>query len=90
MKKSILYSVIVAMSLFVFAAMITACGSKGASEDQKTEESVEGDSADDVVYACPMHPEITGKKGDKCSQCNMALEEVKAASDSTGMHDHSH
>ena len=25
------------------------------------------------VYACPMHPEITGKVGNKCSKCGMAL-----------------
>ncbi|OJV17293.1 MAG: hypothetical protein BGO21_25715 [Dyadobacter sp. 50-39] len=25
------------------------------------------------VYACPMHPEITGKKGDSCSKCHMKL-----------------
>jgi len=25
------------------------------------------------IYACPMHPEITGKSGDKCPKCGMAL-----------------
>ena len=25
------------------------------------------------LYSCPMHPEITGKKGDKCSKCGMEL-----------------
>lgn len=25
------------------------------------------------VFACPMHPEITGKEGDKCPKCGMAL-----------------
>jgi hypothetical protein len=28
------------------------------------------------IYACPMHPEITGKEGDKCSKCGMELERV--------------
>lgn len=28
-------------------------------------------------YACPMHPEITGKKGDTCSKCHMDLEKIK-------------
>ncbi len=27
-------------------------------------------------FACPMHPEITGVKGDKCSQCGMDLTPV--------------
>ena len=35
-------------------------------------------SADqNALYACPMHPEITGKAGDKCSKCGMALEPAK-------------
>lgn len=25
------------------------------------------------VYACPMHPEVTGKEGERCSKCNMFL-----------------
>jgi transcription initiation factor IIE alpha subunit len=29
------------------------------------------------TYACPMHAEITGHAGDKCSKCGMDLEEVK-------------
>ena len=28
-------------------------------------------------YACPMHPTITGKEGDKCSKCGMDLEKIK-------------
>ncbi len=27
------------------------------------------------MYACPMHPEITGKMGEKCSKCDMKLTE---------------
>lgn len=30
------------------------------------------------TYACPMHPEVTGKKGEKCPKCGMALVEKKA------------
>lgn len=25
------------------------------------------------AYACPMHPEVTGQKGDKCEKCGMVL-----------------
>ncbi|WP_211196201.1 heavy metal-binding domain-containing protein [Flavobacterium sp. H122] len=25
------------------------------------------------MYACPMHPEVQGKKGDTCSKCGMEL-----------------
>ncbi|WP_442800688.1 heavy metal-binding domain-containing protein [Shewanella sp. AS1] len=30
-------------------------------------------------YHCPMHPEVTGKKGDTCPKCGMNLEPVKSA-----------
>ena len=30
-------------------------------------------NSDEQVYTCPMHPEITGKEGDKCSECEMDL-----------------
>ena len=38
-----------------------------------------------MAYACPMHPEVTGKEGDKCSKCGMKLEPVKEHKD-----DHEH
>jgi transcription initiation factor IIE alpha subunit len=40
-----------------------------------------------IVYACSMHPEVTGKEGDKCSKCGMKLEAMKT-SDSTATHHH--
>lgn len=33
------------------------------------------DGDHEVVYACPMHPEVTGKEGDSCPKCGMDLEE---------------
>lgn len=33
-------------------------------------------SSKELAYACPMHPEVTGKDGDKCSKCGMYLEPV--------------
>lgn len=36
------------------------------------------------LYACSMHPEVTGKKGDKCSKCGMELSApVKATAQPT-------
>jgi hypothetical protein len=32
------------------------------------------------IYACPMHPEVTGKEGDSCSKCGMHLKAVQAES----------
>lgn len=31
----------------------------------------------ETIYACPMHPEVTGKKGEKCSKCGMELQAVQ-------------
>ncbi len=31
----------------------------------------------DLVFACPMHPDITGAEGDKCPECGMTLVERK-------------
>jgi hypothetical protein len=28
------------------------------------------------LYSCPMHPEIIGKEGEKCSDCGMDLTEL--------------
>ncbi len=33
----------------------------------------------DHIYSCPMHPEVTGKEGDKCRKCGMALEHTDKA-----------
>lgn len=52
---------------------LSSCGGS-----TKTEEVTE------VVYACPMHPEVKGKAGDTCNQCGMALEKVEEEE-----HDHS-
>lgn len=47
-------------------ALLTSCG--GGSSIEQTPET---------AYACPMHPEVTGKAGDNCSKCGMPLEPVK-------------
>lgn len=81
MKKTILTIAIVISGLFVASQLVTACNTK---KEQATEEgTMESDSTSrdemkmdstTVGYACPMHAEITGKEGDKCSKCGMKLE----------------
>jgi hypothetical protein len=52
------------------AMLFTACTN---STDEKTETTTE--AADhEHTYACPMHPEVTGKEGDTCPKCGMKLE----------------
>ena len=30
-------------------------------------------SSSENIFICPMHPEVKGNKGDKCSKCGMNL-----------------
>ncbi len=59
-------------TLFLMVAVSTSYsfGQKGKAKAKKEVAS--------VVYACSMHPNMTGKKGDKCSTCGMALVPKKA------------
>lgn len=58
------------------ALLIYSCGS--SDESSKKEHSDEHDHAKEQshqhVFACPMHPEVNGKEGDKCPKCGMTLE----------------
>lgn len=65
MKKIFLLTIIIAVT-------ISACNQKTKeTEEAKIEKAIT--SAD--LYACSMHPEVTGKKGDACSKCGMELTE---------------
>lgn len=68
------------ISMTVIAIALTACNSGNnkstESQTEKTDSSAKR-SDTGVVYACPMHPEVTGKKGDTCYKCGMNLKEVK-------------
>lgn len=61
------------MLLFAITVLTTvSCNQKvkegAAVSSEKIEKSAE-------LYACPMHPEITGASGDECSECGMELTE---------------
>ena len=79
MKKTIL-SLGMSMLLFFAGTSMMSCEKKQKSEEQAPVSEEQADET--AAYACPMHPEITGKKGDACSKCGMDLTEVKD-------HDHS-
>ncbi len=83
MKKSIL---VLATALFLFAgtAVLSSCG--GGNEESESHEHME-EMNSEAVYACPMHHNITGKKGDKCSICGMELTNTETAKEHQG---HSH
>ena len=72
MKNAIILAVIMACTF-------TACNSSKTKETQAVEKTASTEKA----YACSMHPEVTGKEGDICSKCSMALTEVKPTEGST-------
>lgn len=89
MKKTIKF---IAAVLFAGSALLNGCGK--ATENQTVVKDGE-EAVSEIVYACPMHPEVTGGgKGDSCSKCGMALVAVEGDAESdTGSddgHDHAH
>jgi hypothetical protein len=70
MRKLILP--ILAATLAVVAA---SCGNDNPKGDTEQANMHNGDH----IWSCPMHPDVTGKEGDKCPKCGMALEHTDKA-----------
>ncbi len=84
MKITILFMAV------VVALATAACNSNDSKTTEETTISADttttvpsAPAVSPVVYACSMHPEVTGQKGEKCPKCGMDLTEVKANSSST-------
>lgn len=96
MKKSIVLFAFLFTGLFAASLLVISCSGKKAEQTEEAgHHHAEGDTTSHeekpmdsttTAYACPMHPEITGKQGDKCSKCGMELKAVKS-NDSTEVHD---
>lgn len=54
------------------AITIVSCNNKAKETETNATETQAGSNE---LFACPMHPEVTGKKGEKCSKCGMELTE---------------
>ena len=76
--------------LMVVALISTTISCKDNKQEEQKEEMHNEMSEHETVYACPMHPEITGKEGDKCSKCGMDLAAVEAHDHSEMNHNDSH
>ena len=85
MKKSIASLLILFAGLFTASVLVMNCSGK-KTEQTETEKQASDSTVQQTdmpmdstmtAYACPMHPEVTGKEGDKCSKCGMKLEAVK-------------
>ncbi len=85
MKKSILTIAILISGLFMASQVISGCSGKKNQATEQNNDQMKMDSTQ-TVYACPMHPEVTGKEGEKCSKCGMALVAVKSSD--TTHHNH--
>ena len=71
------------MFLCVIFMALAACKNNQAQNESNTPTSLSSELGAETVYACPMHPEIKGKKGDNCSKCGMSLTEAKATEAAT-------
>mgnify|MGYP006164244691 CR=1 FL=1 len=66
----------IVVATVVLAFVLVSCNQKNKQDE--THNHSETMEVSEKKYACPMHPEVTGKKGDSCSKCGMDLtEEVK-------------
>lgn len=74
MKNLILSAIMMA---FVFASCDSNTTTKSeTAADAPVEKATTKDTTSKVVeqlYSCPMHPEVIGKKDEKCSKCGMKL-----------------
>lgn len=75
--------------LSIAISSVVACNSKSTTTENNSQiDSTAAESTAPVaidttkaeapvveLYACPMHPEVQGKKGDECPKCGMALTE---------------
>lgn len=63
------------ISIVLIAIAIASCNTPTSqpSVDAHAHDEHDGHAH---TWACPMHPEVTGHEGDKCSKCGMPLEEM--------------
>jgi len=91
--KKVLKSISVLAAVSALSFTMPSCSNSNDKKNKevKSEEQVQSTDKmhedadmdhDEHVYACPMHPEVTGKEGDKCSKCDMDLDMVE--------HEHTH
>lgn len=60
--------------LFAASALLFAACGNNASTAHDNSDTTQSEAGHQHTYACPMHPEVTGKEGDTCPKCGMKLE----------------
>jgi ribosomal protein S27AE len=82
--KNTLLTIGTLVAFLAGSTLLNSCGSgnqKDADSAEQHDMDMDHDAADHsqdgesmaATFACPMHPEITGKEGEKCSKCGMFL-----------------
>lgn len=58
------------------STIFTACNNDSTEKGNAMTDATKTEMAhsEDHIFACPMHPEVTGKEGDDCPKCGMKLE----------------
>ena len=65
---------VIAIGTVTFFAACNNSGDKTKTTTTDTTKMETAHAGGDHIYACPMHPEVTGKEGDECPKCGMKLE----------------
>ncbi len=74
--------------IFAALAMVFVFSACNSNTDKTKETKTEQESPmTEQMYACSMHPEVTGKKGDKCPKCGMELSVPVKKSESSAQPD---
>ena len=76
--KKVTPTILSFLFLFTTSILLSSCGGNKTPEQptEEVEQPAEASTEEAIAYACPMHPEETGKEGDVCSKCGMKLEPV--------------
>ncbi|HEX8332032.1 MAG TPA: heavy metal-binding domain-containing protein [Segetibacter sp.] len=67
------------ISVVSLTLVFVACNNTGEADKPHATDTTLRRNADEQTYACPMHPDVTGKEGDTCPKCGMKLEQVSEA-----------
>jgi hypothetical protein len=70
------------LTVMVMAMVAVSCKKNEKSGTIKSEST----QSSAQLYACPMHPEVSGKKGEACSECGMELTEPVTHKEATHEH----
>jgi hypothetical protein len=68
--------------IIVGSTLLTNCGGSTSKKTNSTEQHNKVDEHDEMnaaIFSCVMHPKVTGKEGDRCPKCGMALVLNKSA-----------